>query len=112
VRAVTVRALTSLGFTALEAADGQEGVDRFTASLAQDAEIVCVLLDMTMPRLNGNEAMRAIHAIRPDVPVVLMSGYSEQEATTPFAGQRLAGFIQKPYDIATLRETLRSVLDA
>jgi len=68
------------------------------------------LLDMMMPRLSGPDAMREIHAIQPSVPVILMSGYSEQDATTRFAGQRLAAFIQKPYDIGTLRETLRGVL--
>jgi len=107
VRAVTRRALTSLGFTVLEAADGREGVDTFAANAP---DIVCVLLDLTMPRLNGEDAFREIHAIRASVPIVVMSGYSEQEAANRFEGEGFAGFMQKPYDIRTLRETLRAVL--
>lgn len=111
VRAVTARALKSFGFTVLEAADGREGVERFRTAIADGTEVACVLLDMIMPRLNGDEAMRAIHVLRPGVPVVLLSGYGEHDATAHFAGQALAGFIQKPYDIATLRDTIRSALD-
>ncbi len=72
-------------------------------------EVACVLLDMTMPRMNGEEAFHAIREIDPNAVIVLMSGFNEQEATSRFMGETLNGFIQKPYELATLREMLRDV---
>jgi len=107
VRTVTARAVERLGFKALLAADGREGVDLFRANAGQ---IVCVVLDMTMPHLNGEEAFREIRRIDPDARVILMSGYNEQHATNSFAGKGLAGFLQKPYQLAALREALREAI--
>ncbi len=108
VRNVTARALTKFGFDVIQAADGQAGVDLYRA---HSDELACVLLDMTMPRLNGAEAFHEIRAIRPDARVILMTGYAEEEVSTRFAGQGLSGFVQKPYDLGTLRETVRNVLE-
>jgi DNA-binding NtrC family response regulator len=106
VLAVTVRALALFGFDVIQATDGAAGVEAF----ARTSDIRCVLLDMTMPRLNGAEAFEAIQRLRPGVPVILMSGYSEQEAAAQFGVGGLAGFVQKPYDLRTLRELLRATL--
>jgi len=106
VRAVTVRALRAFGFETLEAEDGQAGVDVYAANRDR---IVAVLLDMTMPRLNGEETFRALQAIDPGVRVILMSGFTEQDTTGKFAG--LAAFIQKPYELATLREAVRAAVE-
>ena len=73
-------------------------------------EIVCVLLDLTMPHLDGEQAFRELRRIRAGTPVVLCSGYNMQDATQHFAGEGLAGFIQKPYNLAALREKLMEVL--
>lgn len=108
VRTVTARALKAFGFDVIEAADGVEGVEAFRANRDR---IVCVLLDMTMPRMNGEEAYRAITGIDPSAKVVLMSGYTEQDATGRFEGRRLAGFIQKPYELATLRAVIRAAIE-
>jgi PAS domain S-box-containing protein len=101
------RTLERLGFRVLLAADGREAVDRFRE---RAGEIVCVLLDLTMPQLDGQQVFRELRALRPDVPVILCSGYSEQAVVGLFEGQGLAGFIQKPYTIEVLRENLRRVL--
>jgi len=66
-----------------------------------------VLLDLTMPGSRGDETYRVIRAIRADVPVILMSGYSHQEASTLFEGEELAGFLQKPFRLERLREFVR-----
>jgi CheY-like chemotaxis protein len=63
-----------------------------------------------MPQLDGQQVFRELRALRPDVPVILCSGYSEQAVVGLFEGQGLAGFIQKPYTIEVLRENLRRVL--
>ena len=73
-------------------------------------EITGVLLDLTMPHMNGEEAFRAMRRIRADVPVILASGYSEQDTSAQFAGKGIAGFIQKPFRFEKLIEQFRLVL--
>jgi CheY-like chemotaxis protein len=69
-----------------------------------------VLLDLTMPHLDGEACFRELRRVRADVRVVLSSGYNEQELINRFAGKGLAGFIQKPYRPAQLADKLREVL--
>ncbi len=107
VRAVTARTLESLGFTSLTAADGAEGVRLFREHAGQ---LRLVLLDLTMPHMNGEEAYRELHRINPAVPVVLMSGFTEKDTIDRFAGKALAGFIQKPFARDHLQEKLHAVL--
>jgi PAS domain S-box-containing protein len=108
VRAVTKLYLEKAGFQVLTAEDGRVGVDLF----AEHAdEIVLVLLDVTMPRLSGEDCYRELRRLRRDVCVVLTSGYSEHDVTQRFAGKGLAGFIQKPFKQVDLIETVRKVLD-
>jgi CheY-like chemotaxis protein len=70
-----------------------------------------VLLDLTMPHMDGEETFRQLRLTRPDVKVVLMSGYNEQEAVGPFIGKGLAGFVQKPFEIGRIIRALRQVLE-
>jgi len=86
--------LEEAGFTILTAQDGIEGVAVFRQ---QHSEISAVLLDMTMPRMGGEETFRELRNIDPGVKVVISSGYNEQDTTSHFADKGLAGFIQKPY---------------
>ncbi len=74
------------------------------------AEIDAVLLDMTMPVMNGEEVLAALRAENHGIPVLLMSGYSEQEAMGRFEGNGVAGFLQKPFQIQTLREKVEALL--
>jgi PAS domain S-box-containing protein len=99
IRDVAGRMLEQAGFTVLRAADGTEAVSLFGD---RKDEIGCVLLDLTMPRMGGEETFRELKGIRPDVRVVVSSGYSEQEVAQRFAGEDVAGFVQKPYLYATL----------
>jgi PAS domain S-box-containing protein len=107
VRMVAVQMIERLGFETLEASDGQEAVEVFRKH-ADD--INCVLLDLTMPRMNGGEACLEILGIRDDVAIVLSSGYGRSELLERFDGYGLAGFIQKPYKLAKLRKILQEVL--
>ena len=74
--------------------------------------IRAVLLDMTMPVMNGEETFDALARINPDVKVVLCSGYTEHDATQRFAGLGLAGFLQKPFAAGDLITLMRRVLEA
>ena len=87
------------GFAVLTAADGQEALRVFTE---HRREITCVVLDLTMPHMDGEETLRELRLIQSDVRVVLCSGYDEGEIIGRFRGKGLAGFVQKPYDAATL----------
>jgi PAS domain S-box-containing protein len=107
VRTVSKRMLEAHGFSVLTACDGSEGVDLFKA---RRHEINAVLLDMTMPHMDGEEAFRELRRIDPEVRVILTSGYNEQEATNRFSGKGLAGFVQKPYTPNVLIEKIREIL--
>lgn len=109
VRQVSSRIVQKLGFEVITANDGREGVDLFRP---RSAEVVVVLMDLTMPYLDGEQAFREIRAIRPDAKVILMSGFSEQDAVNRFAGKGLAGFIQKPFRPDALRRKLREVVQS
>ena len=100
--------LKTLGFTVYLAEDGVQGVQIFREHAD---EIRLVLLDMTMPHMNGEETFRALRTLRPDARVVLSSGYNETDATTHFAGKGLAGFIQKPYTLHELSAIIREVVE-
>ena len=69
-----------------------------------------MLLDLTMPRMGGEETLAALREIRPDLPVVLSSGYHEPEAVTNLERAHAVGFIQKPYRFDELRQRMRHAL--
>ena len=108
VRDICKRILERVGFTVLTARDGREAVETFKEHVD---EIACVLLDLTMPLMDGEEAFHALRAIRRDARIILSSGYTEQEAVERLSGQGLAGFIHKPYRLKLLTDVLSAVLD-
>jgi PAS domain S-box-containing protein len=107
VRRTVCRMLSFLGFSAMQAADGHEGVEIFRR---YTSEIVLVILDMTMPKMNGEETFRELRGIRADTPVILTSGYSEIEATRRFTSKGLAGFLEKPFTPSDLAAKLAKVV--
>jgi CheY-like chemotaxis protein/two-component sensor histidine kinase len=106
VRNTAKLALARAGYRVVLASDGQEAV-RVFASRA--AEIDLVLLDMTMPVMGGEEAVRHMTEVRPDVRVLASSGYDQREAQQRFGG-RIAGFLQKPYTAAHLTGKVGQIL--
>lgn len=112
LRTLGRRMLEKMGYEVLLAVDGREGIQLFKE---HGGEIAFVLLDLTMPHIGGQEAFREIRNIDPSVPVIMSSGYNEQDVTQHFVGRGLAGFIQKPYHhhelAAKLNEVFGSHLD-
>ncbi|MCX6546429.1 MAG: response regulator, partial [Acidobacteria bacterium] len=94
VRAVASGLLQSMGFETVLAADGLEAIELFKV---QGGAIRAVLMDLTMPHLDGVETFRELRRLDPECRVVLTSGYNEQEAIQDFLGKGLAGFVQKPF---------------
>jgi CheY-like chemotaxis protein len=109
VRNVTKRILERAGFEVRLASNGVEALEIFAL---HQAEIRAVLLDVTMPRMGGEETFRRLRQLAPAVRVLLSSGYSEQEAMSRFAGKGLAGFVAKPFRPQGLLDSLREVLES
>jgi len=99
--------LEEYGLKVLTASDGEEGIDSLRRHLD---EIGLILLDLTMPHLSGEEVFQAIRRLKPQVRVILSSGYNEQEATARFVGKGLAGFLHKPYRSDELLDTIIRVV--
>ncbi len=89
------------GVDVLQAADGQTGIGVYQAHMA---EIDLVLLDLSMPGLSGEDTLKELHQIDPQVRILLSSGYSESEVTYGLEQSGLVGFLQKPYRMDTLLE--------
>jgi two-component system cell cycle sensor histidine kinase/response regulator CckA len=101
--------LRRAGFTVLLASDGREGVDLFR--LHAD-EICVVVLDRTMPDIGGEDAFDEIRRIRPDVRIMLISGYSEERAAWHFIDKGLDAFMHKPFEPSVLLEKIRRIVDS
>lgn len=107
VRSIARRILEREGFRVLLARDGEEGLEVFRA---EHERLHAVVLDLTMPKLGGEEVFKRMRAINPRVPVLLSSGYDEQEVVGRLDHDGLAGFVQKPYRAANLLAKLRRAL--
>ncbi|MCC5885403.1 MAG: PAS domain S-box protein [Gammaproteobacteria bacterium] len=94
VRETLDRNLTRMGYTVVLAADGQEALECF----ARDpAAIDLVIMDVTMPRMSGDDAFRAMRQLRPDVDVILMSGFGRRAVLQRVLGEGAAGVLKKPF---------------
>lgn len=107
IRGMGTRMLERLGFQVLAAADGRAALEIYRA---RRDEIALVLLDLTMPHMDGTETFRELRRIDPSVRVVISSGYTESEIAPRFASERLSGFLQKPYALYALAQCLRGAL--
>jgi len=99
--------LERLDYNVVEAVDGHLGLEMFKEVLP---DLAAVILDMTMPRLTGAEVLKGMHAVDASVPVLLSTGYNQQEAARRFEGTELAGYLKKPYTLQTLSDVLVGVI--
>ncbi len=109
VRETLTMAIRRAGYDVVEAVDGQDVVDVFQ----RNAETIdCVLLDLNMPKLDGEAVFAQLRKIQPDVRVILSSGFAEQEVLDRFEGAGVAGFVHKPVSLGFLLEKIAQVLDS
>ena len=108
VRRSAAAMLARLGYTILEAANGPEAIEVFQGNLTR---IMLVILDLSMPVIGGEESLKRLKSIKPDVPVLLSSGYSETEAARRFRSTGAASFLQKPYTAQHLAELVKAALN-
>ena len=89
------------------AAGGAEAVEIFKQRCE---EISCVVLDLSMPGMSGQETFVALEAINSEVRVIFTSGYSEREVSQYLNGTNPAGFIQKPFLMVNLADKIKAIL--
>lgn len=102
VRDVVRRGLEAAGFKVIACSDGASAVDTFRTS---ENEIDIVLLDLTMPGMDGHETFRELRRLNDGIPVVIMSGHSEKNLNDEF-GVRQFGFLQKPFRLDDLSKAI------
>jgi two-component system, cell cycle sensor histidine kinase and response regulator CckA len=105
VRGIGKEMLQELGYSVITAEDGRMAINIFKSSPG----IAFVILDLTMPHIDGEQCFRELKQINPSVKVIMSSGYNEQEVNQKFVGKGLAGFIQKPYKLSVLKEAIRKI---
>lgn len=98
-----------LGYDVVTAVDGRDAVSIFRR---RADEFDGVILDLSMPNMNGYAAFNEIRRHRPNARVILSSGYTEQEATEQFVGRGLSAFLPKPFNMQTLSRTISGVLES
>lgn len=109
VREITSKLLRRLGYTVLVAADGDEGV-ALAATTAQRIDLV--ISDIVMPRMNGLEAVSRIRGLRPEVPIIFISGYTDQASLWEADETPPGPLLPKPFSLEELAAETRSALDA
>ena len=107
VRALAHRVLERLNYDSIEVSDGVEALELLRGDATQ---VDAVLLDMTMPRMNGEDTLRGIRALAPWLPVILMSGHDEREVTPRLLEHGLGGYLQKPFTVDALASMFARVV--
>ncbi|GAB4239869.1 MAG: hypothetical protein OHK0028_17850 [Deltaproteobacteria bacterium] len=107
--ALGARMLEHLGFDVLTASDGRAAVERYRE---KSGAIDLVLMDLTMPHMDGAEALGELRRLNPNVRIVMSSGYSKEDLAARFAAKGIEGVLQKPFTLAALRELLSGLMPA
>jgi PAS domain S-box-containing protein len=105
---VGTRMLTKLGYEVLSARNGAEAVELYKTCREK---VDLVLLDMVMPKVGGSEAFDRLREINPAVKVILCSGYSVDGQATDILNRGCNAFVQKPFNLKTLSQHIRAVLE-
>ena len=104
---ICVAMIKHCGFAAITSSDGADAVRTFRE---RSDEIDLVLMDLTMPNMDGVAAMQELRRIKPGIKIILSSGFNEQEIDERISSQNPSGFIRKPYSMRNLEAELRRVM--
>jgi PAS domain S-box-containing protein len=109
VRFIAKELLEMFGFTVLEAVNGKEALDMYQKN---SADISLVFTDMGMPVMDGYELFEELKKLKPELPIIISSGYGDAEVSTRIGSDNIAGIISKPYNPHKLQEVLKSVVES
>lgn len=107
IRSIVTSLVKKLNFDSITANDGQEGINQFRK---HHKRLVAVMLDMTMPQVGGMDAMMEMRRIDSSIPIILVSGYSENESSRLVSGEQPDAFLQKPFRAKEMKKCLYQVL--
>ncbi len=109
IRSMIQHTLEDLGYTVITAEHGAQALELFDHV---PDEIQLVLLDLNMPVLDGSDTAIALHARKPDIPILVMSGIADDDALRRFDHVRIAGFVPKPFAPDQLAQAVAMVRQA
>ena len=107
IRKITGKMLQKFGLTVLTAPDGPEAIDLYQE---QQETIDVVILDLTMPRMNGDKVLEKLRAINPEVQAIIASGYNDENISAIVDGNDHTAYLQKPYTLDNLRAVLSTLI--
>lgn len=101
--------LEMLGHKVIDTMSGEEALEKFSQ---HQQEIDCVVLDLTMPGMDGREIYARLREISPGIPIIISSGLAVEQVLAEFGGAGItpASVIQKPYQIADLSSKIQGLL--
>ena len=108
VRRLSGRMFSQLGFEVVVAEDGRTAIDLFAK---REAGFDCVLLDLGLPGIDGEQVGKALRAIDPHIPIIVSSGFGPTDVLERMAASGFVEFLPKPYGLDQLRASLRSAMD-
>jgi CheY-like chemotaxis protein len=108
LRALGSSMLEHLGFRVITAEDGREAVDIYSSYAGK---IDLVILDLTMPHMDGSQAFSELKQMDGDAKIIISSGYNKDDVAARFAGKNLCGVLQKPYTMSKLKELLSGIIN-
>ena len=105
LRVIGAEMLQELGCQVVTAGDGKDALQKYR----EHADISLVILDLTMPHMDGEQCFRELRQLDPGVKVIMSSGFNEHEVSQKFAGKGMAGFVQKPYKLSELKAIISTI---
>ena len=109
VKSIAIALLENLGYTVIDASNGREALELFHNNIA---DISLVITDMDMPVMGGCELFRELKNLKPELPIIISSGFSDADITAKIAREEISAMINKPYSFDLLRNVLQRVEEA
>lgn len=109
IRDLAAEMLMMGGYDVVPASNGQQALEIYRE---RKGEISLVILDLIMPGMSGNQCLKELLEIEPEVRVLISSGYSANGPTKQLSAAGARGFITKPYDMKDILRVIRRIIDA
>ena len=108
IRFIAGEMMNDLGFTVIRATNGKEGLELFQKNAA---DIKLVFTDIGMPVMDGYQLFNELKTLRPDLPIIISSGFGDSDVESRIASEDIAGLISKPYSFDSLSDELKRVVE-